>query len=105
MRTIQADAYKYSKKRTVQSNADKYFNRSNLKPRLVERSSRANKKYMVLDDNNKIVHFGVSNYEDYTVHKDEQRREAYLKRATAIKGNWKDNPFSPNSLSINLLWQ
>jgi hypothetical protein len=43
-------------------------------------------------------------YEDYTKHKDPVRRQAYLKRATKIKGDWKDNKYSPNNLSINILW-
>ena len=34
----------------------------------------------------------------------EYRRNAYLKRATNIKGNWKDNKYSPNNLAINILW-
>ena len=33
-----------------------------------------------------------------------QHRERYLKRATKIRGDWQDNPFSANNLSINLLW-
>jgi hypothetical protein len=44
-------------------------------------------------------------YEDFTKHKDENRRRNYLKRASNIKGNWKDNPYSKNNLAIHLLWQ
>ena len=32
----------------------------------VETSTRKNKKYMILNDDNKYVHFGDSRYEDYT---------------------------------------
>jgi len=46
----------------------------------------------------------VMGYEDYTKHKDETRRLNYLLRASNIKGNWINNPYSPNFLSINLLW-
>ena len=42
--------------------------------------------------------------EDYTLHGDKKRRDRYLKRATNIKGKWQDNPYSPNNLSINILW-
>ena len=42
--------------------------------------------------------------EDWTFHKDNDRRNRYLARATKIKGNWRDNKYSPNNLSINLLW-
>ncbi len=38
-------------------------------------------------------------------HKDDSRRRRYLQRATKIKGNWKDNKYSPNNLSIiHILW-
>jgi hypothetical protein len=33
-----------------------------------------------------------------------KHRIRYLKRALSIKGNWKDNPYSPNYLSLLLLW-
>lgn len=68
-------------------------------------STRKDKKYMVFNPNTqKWVHFGQINYEDYTKHNDDKRRQRYLKRSTNIKGNWKDDKYSPNNLSINLLW-
>lgn len=68
-------------------------------------SDRPAKKYMVFDPTNeKWVHFGAMGMEDYTYHQDEKRRQNYLKRATAIKGKWKNNKYSPNNLAINLLW-
>ena len=68
----------------------------------IQLSSRKDKKYMVLDPNtNKMVHFGQMGYEDYTIHKDEKRRELFKKRnhkwATAEK-------YSPAWLSYYLLW-
>ena len=70
----------------------------------VETSTRKNKKYMILNDDNKYVHFGDSRFQDFTIHNDPERRQRYLNRATKIKGNWKNNKYSPNNLSINLLW-
>ena len=68
-------------------------------------STRKNKKYMIMDDDDKyIFHFGDSRYEDYTKHQDKERLKNYLSRATKIKGNWKRDKYSPNNLSINLLW-
>lgn len=67
-------------------------------------STKKDKKYMVQDPNGKWVHFGAFGMEDYTKHKDEKRRTSYLKRSTNIKGKWKDNPYSPNNLSIHILW-
>ena len=66
-------------------------------------STRKDKKYMV-ERHGKYIHFGSLLHEDYTKHKDEDRRLNYLKRATKIKGDWKTNAFSPNFLSIILLW-
>ncbi len=70
----------------------------------VEPSTRKNKKYMIMNDDNKLVHFGDLRYEDYTKHQDEERRKRYIGRATKIKGNWKSDKYSPNNLAINLLW-
>lgn len=70
-------------------------------------SSRSSKKYMIFDPiNQKYIHFGSFNppLEDFTKHKDENRRKNYLLRATNIKGNWKLNPYSPNNLAIHILW-
>ena len=67
-------------------------------------SSRKGKKYMVRNPDGKWIHFGALGYEDFTKHKDEKRRDNYLKRATKIRGNWKDTKYSPNNLSINILW-
>jgi hypothetical protein len=68
-------------------------------------STRKDKKYMVYDKNNeKYIHFGSMYYLDYLKHQDPERRENYLKRASAIEGDWKDNKYSPNNLSINILW-
>jgi hypothetical protein len=69
----------------------------------LELSERPDKKYKVILENGKAVHFG-STMEDYTKHKNEMRRQNYLARANGIHGNWKDNKYSPNNLSIHLLW-
>lgn len=64
-----------------------------------------NKKYRIWDSrNNRYVDFGDIRHEDFTKHKDKDRRERYLQRATKIKGKWKSNPFSANNLAINGLW-
>ena len=52
---------------------------------------------MVLNPENKYVHFGDSRYEDFTQHKDKDRQQKYLNRSSKIKGNWKDNKYSPNN--------
>ena len=60
---------------------------------------------MVLNPDNKYIHFGDNRYEDFTQHKDKDRQQKYLNRSSKIKGNWKNNKYSPNNLSINILWK
>ena len=62
------------------------------------------------------VYFGKVGYGDFIIYSwleqqgeedegfAEMKRNAYLSRATKIKGNWKDNKYSPNNLAINILW-
>ncbi len=71
------------------------------------RSDVKNKKWdMYYEDGDKIkkVSFGHPDYQDYTQHHDKERRKAYLERASNIKGDWKDNPFSSNNMAIHILW-
>ena len=91
---------KYSNFKTVNDNAKRLYNKE------VFLSTRKNKKYMIKNDNNKFVHFGqlLPPYEDFTKHLDKRRQESYLKRASKIRGDWKENIYSPNMLSIVLLW-
>jgi hypothetical protein len=93
----------YSDVNKAQKNAFKYLG----KDAILYISPRKNKKYRIYNPHeNKWVDFGSMNppMEDYTKHKDKVRRERYLKRALNIKGNWKDNKYSPNQLTINILW-
>lgn len=92
---------KWSDPVKVINNAKEYFN-GDIDIYL---STKDNKKYMLKNpDTNKWVHFGQMYYEDYTKHQDDNRRNNYLNRSGKIKGDWKDNLYSPNNLSRNLLW-
>lgn len=70
----------------------------------IEASPREDKKYLVRVDGKRAIHFGSANMEDYTRHKNEERRASYLARSAGIKGNWRDDKWSPNMLSRSLLW-
>ena len=89
---------KYSDFKTVNDNAKRLYGKE------VFVSTRKNKKFMIMNDDKKWIHFGQLGYEDFTKHRDKQRRELYLKRASKLKGDWKTNIYSPNLLSIVLLW-
>jgi len=75
-------------------------------------STRATKKYMIFNPHtNRFVHFGAMGYSDYTKYRQlydlktaDLHRTRYLNRALNIKGNWMNNAYSPNYLSIILLW-
>ncbi len=51
--------------------------------------------------NKKIIHFGAKLYEDYTHHKDDKRKKAYLSRH---KHDNAQNPLYPSFYATNLLW-
>jgi hypothetical protein len=88
-----------SNPKTVQKRAREVYG----KKATIYRSTMSRKKYYIIDPNGKKVHFG-SEMEDYTYHKDDKRRENYLKRSAGIKGDWRDNSYSANNLSRQLLW-
>ena len=47
----------------------------------ITKSKRKNKKYDLLDSDKKyILSFGDSRYQDYTMHKDDDRKNNYLSR-------------------------
>ena len=93
---------KISNPKEVIKNAQQYFNNPDIKVYL---SNNKNKKYAIYDPiNKKLTHFGQMGFEDHTYHNDPQRRDNYLKRTANIRGSWKNNKYSANKLSRNLLW-
>ena len=71
-------------------------------------SKRKNNKYVVKLPGGKNLHFGSSQYPDFLIHKDNERKEKYLSRAKKIKNKKGEltfeNPESANFWSVNLLW-
>jgi len=68
-------------------------------------SEKSKYKYKIFNPNtSKFVYFGSMLYEDYLKHGDEIRKKNYLLRSGNIKGNWKDDKYSKNNLSRNILW-
>ena len=95
------DLYIYSNPKLAQKNAFELFGKNGI----LYKSTHKGKKYMIYDPfQNKFIHFGSIDYEDYLKHNNDRRRNAYLSRALNIRGNWAKNPYSPNSLAINILW-
>ena len=92
------DIFDYSNPATVVKNAQALLG-NDIE---VFYSTRKNKKYMILNpENNKYIHFGEFGYEDYTKHKDKNRRLLFQKR----NHKWKSaKKYSPAYLSYYLLW-
>lgn len=92
---------KYSNPALAQRMAYKYLG----KTAKIYPARNPQKKYEIYDPkNNKWIQFGQIGYEDFTKHKDKQRRKNYLTRTKSMRGNWKKNKYSANNLSRNILW-
>ena len=50
-------------------------------------SAKADKKFMIITPSGKKIHFGSTNYEDYRLHKDDERKERYIIRHQK-RENW-----------------
>lgn len=76
-------------------------------------SPRAAKKWVVtiIDQTSLIgaskpiqVHFGDSSMEDYTQHRDKERRRRFHQRFATLIAQTRNNPLSPMYYSAKLLW-
>jgi hypothetical protein len=92
--------FKYSDPIKAQKQAEKWLGKSAI----LYPSSKKEKKYMVQNKEGHWVHFGQIGYEDYLHHHSKERRNSYRARAENIKGNWKNDKYSPNNLAIHILW-
>ena len=68
----------------------------------ISKSTRKGKKYEATDGS-KTVHFGDSNYSDFTKHGDEERKKRYLQRHSN-EDHSISNALSPAFLAKNILW-
>lgn len=89
---------------------------SGYDPRALEFSDTDDKKLRMWDDQGKPVHFGAVGYNDFILwsfleHKGDappgqalKKRNVFQRSHSKIKGDWKSNRFSPNSLALSILW-
>ncbi len=55
------------------------------------KSDKPDKKYYIITKDNKRVYFGAAGYSDFTQHKDEERKQRYIKRhVPSIKESYQD---------------
>ena len=77
-----------------------------MKHIVIKSSTNQSKKLMAIfyKDNIKIktIHFGARGMSDYTIHKDDKRKQRYISRHTK-RENWND-PMTAGALSRWILW-
>lgn len=72
----------------------------------IVKSWKPDKKFVALfevDGRSLNVHFGSATSQTYVEGADEKKRNAYIKRHSALNEDW-DNPITPGSLSKWILW-
>ena len=68
------------------------------------KSDKPEKKYFIITSTNKKVYFGSSDYQDFTQHKDETRKNSYIKRHQKNEDWTKSGMDSAGFWSRYLLW-
>ena len=61
----------------------------------LEKSSNPKKKYMITiiskkTNRERTIHFGANGMSDYTIHKDEARKQRYINRHKSMNEDWND---------------
>lgn len=73
-----------------------------MKIYILKKSSNKGKKYMVIDENNKKIHFGTG--KNFTEHKDVDIKRAWVSRHFKANGDKFNDLETPMSWAANLLW-
>ena len=68
-------------------------------------SDKPEKKYFIITSTGKKVHFGATGYEDYTIHKDPKRKEAYITRHQKKEDWTKSGINTAGFWSYHYLWE
>jgi len=71
---------------------------------VLQKSSRASKKFMIITPEEKKIHFGAKNYEDYTIHKNEARKYNYINRHSVNEDWSKRSIDKPMFWAKHILW-
>ena len=69
---------------------------------VITKSKTKDKKYDAIIDDRKTIHFGAKGYSDFTIHKDEERKDRYINRHKKTE-NWND-PKTAGFYAKNILW-
>ena len=69
---------------------------------IIKKSSKKGKKFKAVIDGKKTIHFGAEGYSDFTIHKDEERKQRYINRHKK-RENFND-PLTASFYATNVLW-
>ena len=61
-------------------------------------------KFFIITNEGKKVNFGAKGYEDFTIHKNEDRKRRYILRHKPKEERFWNNPNTKSFWSKNLLW-
>jgi hypothetical protein len=70
---------------------------------VLKKSNQKHKKYAVIV-NDKTINFGAEGYEDYTTHKQEERKDRYTKRHQTTEDWTKRGIDTPGFWAKHILW-
>ena len=83
-------------------------NKPLYKPRKSTRSDKKGMVYVMKNGSKRLIHFGDSSMQDFTQHKDKQRRKNYLNRSAGIRNKQgqltKNDKNSANYWSRKINW-
>lgn len=68
------------------------------------KSDKPEKKYFIVTNTNKKVYFGQAGAEDFTIHRDEERRQRYITRHKSREDWTKNGINSAGFWSYHYLW-
>ena len=67
------------------------------------KSDKPNKKYYIITNNDEKVYFGQAGASDFTLHKDEARKQRYINRHKNESKFWHD-PDTASYWALKYLW-
>ena len=68
------------------------------------KSDKSNKKYFIITKDNKKIYFGASGYSDFTIHKDEARKQRYINRHKNNESKFWNDPDTASYWALKYLW-
>ena len=70
---------------------------------IIKKSHRPDKKLDAVVDGRKTIPFGAKGMSDYTIHKDDARKQRYINRHRGMGEDW-GNPLTAGFYALWVLW-